>query len=1498
MLNLARVAGLFIALTLFAANANAYTSQWQWTVSGSSTQYKTKGQAVAAMRSLNAYNAFLKIENPDLVSEYEMRYRYTAPIVPPVPTTDWSYSASYVTGYFTTEAEVVAAQQAIISARDNGGCANGTLQTDGGWGSIGDYYGVSRQEARTYKLVGQQGHALYPTPHCFGMPDSPYSFWRSRNVLCPAYHSPTSTAPHCQVNTFAYVTGRPLPCCEATEGNPIDVAVGDKTETVTDYASGALRFTRFYHSATEDSFGKLGIGWTHSFNARIVMSTSAAPLGLIRPSGSQEPLRNIGTNSYTSRAGTGLEVRLVGTEWVVYGNDGKREYYNAQGVLLRVDDLGQVVTLGYLNGLLSTVRDDFGHVLTFNYTDNLLTGIDDPAGNSITYAYDPATNNLTGVTYPGGNSVQYVYENTSFPNHLTGIVDESGVRYATFGYDSDGRATSTQHAGGVGSYVLSYGSTSTTVTTPLGTTSSYQFSTEDRARKVTQYSIGGLTQATAIPLTSTDAQRRPTQKTDARGIVTTFAYDAHHLLSKTEAYGTAKARTTSYQYLSNDTDLPTLITEPNRTTVLTYNTLGSVLTRTVTDTATSTSRTWTRTYDGSGRVLTDDGPRTDVADTSVYTYYSCTTGYECGQLHTVTNALGHVTTFNIYNAHGQPLTITDPNGVVTTLTYDGRLRLTSQQVGSETTAFTYWPAGLLKKVTQPDGSYLLYTYDNAHRLISVEDGEGNRVEYTLDAMGNRTAESAYDPSSALSRSRAQVFNSLNQLWKQVGSAGTSAVTTTFAYDNNGNQTDVVAPLGRSSTNQYDELNRLQQITDPGSGVTLFGYDANDNLTSVTDPRNKVTSYTYNGLGDMTQLVSPDTGTTVNTFDSGGNLATATDARSKTGTYSYDVLNRVAQLAYPDRTIAFTYDAGTHGVGRLSGASDANHSLGWTYDAQGRVASKTQTVGAVTLAASYGYTNGNLTSLTTPSGQTIGYTYADGRISGITLNGGATILDDVLYEPFGPLRQWTWGNSSLSNRTYDLDGNPNAIDSEGATTYSVDDAFRITGVTDLNDSSRSWTYGYDSLDRLTSASRAGQTIGLTYDANGNRLTQTGTVPATYTVSSTSNRVTSIAGSPSRTYAYDSVGNTVGFGALTFTYDDSGRMRTATSGGVTTSYTLNALGQRVKKSNASTTRLFVYDEAGHLLGEYDGAGALIQETVWLNDVPVATLRPSGGGMGVFYVHTDHLNTPRRISRPSDNVVVWRWDSDPFGTDAANEDPDGDSISLAYNLRLPGQYFDSESGLHYNYLRDGYDPAIGRYTQSDPIGLKGGINTYAYTFSSPLLFADPSGLDVYRGPGHYYSDIPPNTGCERAAISGGYITGWGPCASAYIPPPRASRREETASSCAVDQPEDFDWGGALWDAFGPDWTWLLPELKAVKIAGLIPLIKLRRIHSTETITSGIGKHSYNYWSRRSTDDIIKSLRPGSENPLMTSPDGAIFDGNTRIYILEQRGIDVSSLPRVPKP
>src|SRR5262249_37774255 len=117
-------------------------------------------------------------------------------------------------------------------------------------------------------------------------------------------------------------------------------------------------------------------------------------------------------------------------------------------------------------------------------------------------------------------------------------------------------------------------------------------------------------------------------------------------------------------------------------------------------------------------------------------------------------------------------------------------------------------------------------------------------------------------------------------------------------------------------------------------------------------------------------------------------------------------------------------------------------------------------------------------------------------------------------------------------------------------------------------------------------------------------------------------------------------------------------------------------------------------------------------------------------VYYVHADHLGSPRAVTRPSDNALMWQWDNlDPFGANATNENPSGQG-AFRYNLRFPGQYYDTEVGTNFNMRRD-YDPTIGRYEQSDPIGLRGGINTYTYVASDPVSGTDPKGLER-RGAG----------------------------------------------------------------------------------------------------------------------------------------------------------------------
>jgi YD repeat-containing protein len=426
----------------------------------------------------------------------------------------------------------------------------------------------------------------------------------------------------------------------------------------------------------------------------------------------------------------------------------------------------------------------------------------------------------------------------------------------------------------------------------------------------------------------------------------------------------------------------------------------------------------------------------------------------------------------------------------------------------------------------------------------------------------------------------------------------------------------------------------------------MSFDTRDNVAAVIDPRTLTTSYTHDGFDEVTKLVSPDTGTSTNTYDLDGNLATATDARNAKGTYSYDALNRLSKVVYTDQTINFTYDAGTNGKGRLTGAADGNHSMSWSYDSLGRVTGKSQTVGA-TKSVGYGYTNGDMTSLVMPSGQSITYGYTNHQITSIKV-GTTTVLSGVTYDPMGPATGWTWGNAATVTRAFDQDYNPHQIVTAGVTnTYAVDSALRITGLSDSGVASNSFTFGYDPLDRVASGVSSATSRGYTYDANSNRLTTTGTLASTETIATTSNRLSATSGGLVRTYGYDAAGNTTSYTGATFTFNQRGRMSSATVSAGATNYLYNALGQLIEKSgNGGGTILLVYDEAGHLLGEYSSAGALMQETVWMGDIPVATLRPNGSTacttnpVCIFYVHTDHRGTPRKVTTStSANSLMWR-------------------------------------------------------------------------------------------------------------------------------------------------------------------------------------------------------------------------------------------------------------------
>lgn len=642
-----------------------------------------------------------------------------------------------------------------------------------------------------------------------------------------------------------------------------------------------------------------------------------------------------------------------------------------------------------------------------------------------------------------------------------------------------------------------------------------------------------------------------------------------------------------------------------------------------------------------------------------------------------------------------------------------------------------------------------------------------------------------------------------QAWAQ-----TQTSTTNYAYDANGNLTQITDPLGHVTKRTYDAYNRVTVEQQPAPSSTspspyvYYAYNGLDQLTSVKDPRNLSTTYTVDGLGNQTVLTSPDTGTATKTYDVAGYLKTVTDARGKTTSYTYDALNRVTSVGYASGpSTTFEYDGGSSGapnaVGRLTKITDESGQTAYSYDPVGKITSKVQTVGTTGNILSYtvghayggsGTENGKHISLTYPSGNVVRYTYDNaGRVNSLTLipaSGAAAgtaipLLTDIDYAPFGAPMRWTWGNSvpALPNsytRSYDLDGRlssyplGNSMSNGTSVSLGYDAASRITttvhsGTGTPAPANLDQSYVYDNLDRLTGFTTAGTSQTFGYDASGNRTQAIfGATNYSNVIAGTSNRMTSAAGpSPAKSYTYDAAGNRTGDGSAAYAYSDRGRLQSVTSSGATTSFLYNGLGQRVRKSGAyvaSGLNDYVYDEQAHLLGEYDGAGQPIRETIYLDDLPVAVVTIVAGEPAVYYVYADQTNTARVIVKSTDNQIVWRWDSaDPFGLFVPDSNPSGIG-TFTYNLRFPGQYYDIETGLRYNYHRD-YDPQTGRYVESDPIGLRGGINTYTYALGNPISGIDPLGLFVT---GTYNVASGTLTLTDRttgATISGGFFSGGRP-------------------------------------------------------------------------------------------------------------------------------------------
>jgi RHS repeat-associated protein len=1174
--------------------------------------------------------------------------------------------------------------------------------------------------------------------------------------------------------------------CESN--NPVNIDAGDKIQRAADFALSGygpqLALMRTYHSQ-DLSDGPFGFGWHTNLTTRLLLVTDGVvhTAIVVQGDGRRKRFEKQADGSWTSPPGCykTLTVAADGSA-EVRDKYGSIQFFDSAGRLTNIEDRnGNALALGYdAAGVIASATAADGRALTFTKgADGRIARATDPLGRSFQYEYD-ANGYLTRVTDPEGGEVVYSYHANG---NLHTIVDARGNTAITLTYDNQDRVIREVMADGATFRFEYLSATQTRTTNPRGYQNLYTFNAlaqpieaRDALNRTTQwtwddnYNRLSYTDGNGHTAAFTyDANGNLLTETDPLGQVTTYTYEPvfNQVTSETDAEGNV----TRFEY-DDRGNLIKIIDALGDEATLTYDAEGRLTS--VTD---ERGYTTVYSYDAAGDLssVTDalGNAATMVHDavgnlTSITDAEGRTTAFEYDDLNRrtkITDAAGGETRLS-YDANGNITSVTDPRGAATAYAYDSRDRLTvttnalSQtetrgydlngnvvsmiDIAGNANTYGYDAADQLTTETLPGNAVYRYEYDKAGNQTAVVDPAGVRVEQTFDAadqpiallasngdletysydkLGNQTASQRKDAVNQAYYTEAIAYDAVSQAIQFVAGMGQ---TTDLGYDANGNLTTISDPLGRVTTRTYDPLDRVSQLIDAASGIIQYTYDPVGNLTSITDPEGLVTEYGYDALDRQDELDSPDTGTTTAVYDANSNITELTDSRGITVTHAYDALDRRTGTSFPatgeDRT--YLYDQGTNGAGRLTGYDDQSGQSRFAYDARANLVAETRTIEGHAYGLAYSYdTADRLTTLTYPSGLTVSYSHdGQGRVRQISAD-GQPVLNDIAYLPFGPATTWTDGSGLAHTETFDTDYRPigirvGAIQDLG---YLYDSADNITDWTDALDAGNSQSFSYDALDRLIDTDGPYGAVDFTYDSVGNRLSETvGTDQTTYSYAADSHRLQETTGADPGSYSYDAAGNLIQDDRFQYLYNQANRLAEVKQGGATYArYLYNAEGQRVAKTTLGQTHHFVYGPEGELLGVYDAStGDPIEELVYFGSVPVATIRAGT----IYYIHTDHLGTPRLVSDPS-QTVVWRWVSDPFGEASPDQDADGDGTRFVLNLRFPGQYYDAETERHYNYFRD-YDPATGRYTQSDPIGIAGGLNTYLYANGNPLTVADPAG------------------------------------------------------------------------------------------------------------------------------------------------------------------------------
>ncbi|MGW1792074.1 putative T7SS-secreted protein [Streptomyces tubercidicus] len=965
------------------------------------------------------------------------------------------------------------------------------------------------------------------------------------------------------------------------------------------------------------------------------------------------------------------------------------------------------------------------------YTENLavLDEISDRRGNHQTFDYTE-DGTPTAITHSAGYRLLLTTDEGRITAlHLAGAApDGSDQLLMTYGYDDAGNLITTTNSSGL-PLRFTYDDHGRITSWTDTNNSSYTYVYDDQDRCTSQGGIAGhLRGAFSWGAPDPVTGLRTNLHHNSLGELTTYLVnERHQIVATTDPTGatTRTVRDTKHRVLSTTDPL-------GRTTHIDYDDEGRPLSVVLPDGSRSTT-----TYDADGNPLAVTGP-------------------------------DGTTWRHTYNAHGNRTSTTDPAGATTTYTHDER--------------------GHIAAVTDALGNTTHLYCDKAGLPISVTDPLGAVTHYRRDAFGRTT--SVTDP---LGETTHMVWTVEGKLAARIDATG---ATEEWTYDGEGNRLTRTDAIGQTTRYEYTHFDLLTARTDPDGVRHEFTHDTELRLTQVTNPQGLTWNYAYDGAGRLISETDFDDRALAYVHDAAGQLASRSNALGEVTAYTRDPLGRITeknaaglvttyehdsggslrQAANPDATVTYTRDI----LGRVTAESVNGRTMTFTYDALGRRTSRTTPTGHTT---TYTYdAAGNRTAMDIAghvltfdhdaAGQELTRTIGDhlqlahtwdptGRLTGQSLTRAAT---GTLQSPTCADRTQNPAAAEAQRvlhrgYTYRPDGNLTAIDDShtGRRTFDLDRAGRVIAVhaTDWTE-----TYAYDEAgnqthatwpDRLPDASAQGDR---TY--TGTRITKAGAIR----------------------YEHDDLGR-VNLRQKTrlsrkpdiwrYTWNSEDRLSSvATPDGTTWRYLYDPFGRRIAKQRLADDASTVAEQADFT---WDGS-TLTEQTNYRSGTQGAiSLTWDHKGLTPL-TQTERKVSSREIPCPLQEIIDQRFFvivADLVGTPISLVSDSGDLSwqplhtlwgattwnldATAYTpLRFPGQYFDPETQLHYNFHRF-YDPGVGCYITSDPLGLRPALNARTYV-KNPLDSSDPLGLFdctnggswdpaeepyLYRGVGHANEQSP---------------------------------------------------------------------------------------------------------------------------------------------------------------